>query len=88
MKEKLYDIMSDLNEILKDMDALINATEMHFDGIIELYDTEKSSNVLRVNLSVLRAIRDDSNNLYNKIDQMILDMKYEVQAEHTQILNR
>ena len=75
MKEKLYDVMADLNEILKDMEALIDAMELHFDGIIELYDTEKSSNILRVHLSVLRAIRDDSNDLYNKIDQTILDMK-------------
>ena len=67
--------MADLNEILKDMEALIDAMELHFDGIIELYDTEKSSNILRVHLSVLRAIRDDSNDLYNKIDQTILDMK-------------
>lgn len=75
MKETLYDIMSDLNEILKDMDALVSTTEMHFDGIIELYDSAQATHVLRVHLSVLRSIRDNSNNLYNKIDQMILDMK-------------
>ena len=88
MKEKLYDIMSDFNEILKDLDAVVEVLDAQFNGIIEQYDTETAQSILRVHLSVLKAIQTDSNNLYNKIDKMILDMKYEVKAEHTQTLNK
>ena len=77
MKEKLYNIMEDLNEILKDMDALVDVVGIHFDGIVEGYTSDKARSVLNVQLSVLKAIQKDTENLYNKIDQTILDMKYE-----------
>lgn len=77
MKEKLYDIMSDFNEILKDLDAVVKVLDAQLNGIIEQYDTETTQSFLRVHLSVLKAIQFNSNNLYNKIDQTILDMKYE-----------
>lgn len=77
MKEKLYNIMEDLNEILKDMDALVDVVGIHFDGIVEGYTSDKARSVLNVQLSVLKAIQKDTEDLYNKIDQTILDMKYE-----------
>lgn len=77
MKEKLYNIMEDLNEILKDIDALVDVIGIHFDGIIEGYTSDKARSVLSVQLSVLKAIQKDTEDLYNKIDQTILDMKYE-----------
>ena len=77
MKEKLYNIMEDLIEILKDMDALVDVVGIHFDGIVEGYTSDKARSVLNVQLSVLKAIQKDTENLYNKIDQTILDMKYE-----------
>lgn len=77
MKEKLYNIMEDLNEILKDIDALVDVVGIHFDGIIEGYTSDKARSVLNVQLSVLKAIQKDTEDLYNKIDQTILDMKYE-----------
>ena len=88
MKEKMYDILSDLNEILKDIDAVVKVLEIQFDGVVEIYDSETARSVLRVHLHLLKGIQEDSNKLYNKIDKTILDMKYEVQAEHTQTLNR
>lgn len=33
MKEKLYDIMSDYNEILKDIDAFVNVLEIELRGV-------------------------------------------------------
>lgn len=87
MKEKLYNIMEDLNEILKDIDSLVDVVGIHFDGIVEGYTSDKARSVLNVQLSVLKAIQKDTEDLYNKIDQTILDMKYEVEAEHTQTLN-
>ena len=77
MKEKLYNIMEDLNEILKDMDALVDVVGIHFDGIVEGYTSDKARSVLNVQLSVLKAIQKNTEDLYNKIDQTILDMKYE-----------
>jgi len=77
MKEKLYNIMEDLNEILKDVDALVDVVGIHFDGIVEGYTSDKARSVLNVQLSVLKAIQKDTEDLYNKIDQTILDMKYE-----------
>lgn len=77
MKEKLYNIMEDLNEILKDIDALVDVVGIHFDGIVEGYTSDKARSVLNVQLSVLKAIQKDTENLYNKIDQMVLDIKYE-----------
>ena len=69
--------MEDLNEILKDMDALVDVVGIHFDGIVEGYTSDKARSVLNVQLSVLKAIQKDTEDLYNKIDQTILDMKYE-----------
>lgn len=77
MKEKLYNIMEDLNEILKDIDALVDVIGIHFDGIIEGYTSDKARSVLNVQLSVLKGIQEDTNKLYNKIDETILDMKHE-----------
>lgn len=77
MKEKLYNIMEDLNEILKDIDALVDVVGIHFDGIVENYTSDKARSVLNVQLSVLKAIQKDTEDLYNKIDQTILDMKFE-----------
>lgn len=77
MKEKLYNIMEDLNEILKDIDALVDVVGIHFDGIVEGYTSDKARSVLNVQLSVLKAIQKDTEDLYNKIDKTILDMKYE-----------
>ena len=88
MKEKLYDVLSDLNEIIKDIEAVVKVLEIQFDGVVEVYDSETARSVLRVHLHLLKGIQEDSNKLYNKIDQTILDMKYEVKAEHTQTLNR
>jgi len=69
--------MEDLNEILKDVDALVDVVGIHFDGIVEGYTSDKARSVLNVQLSVLKAIQKDTEDLYNKIDQTILDMKYE-----------
>lgn len=69
--------MEDLNEILKDIDALVDVVGIHFDGIVENYTSDKARSVLNVQLSVLKAIQKDTEDLYNKIDQTILDMKFE-----------
>lgn len=75
MKEKLYDIMSDYNEILKDIDAFVNVLKFELKGAEELNNTENIQDVIRVHLRLLRGIQTDSEELYNKIDETILSIK-------------
>ena len=74
MKEKLYDIMSDYNEILKDIDAFVNVLEFELKGAEEINNTENIQDVIRVHLRLLRGIQTDSEELYNKIDETILSI--------------
>ena len=77
MKEELYDIMSDYNEILKDIDAFVNVLEIEYKGVAEAPATETIKSIINVHIRLLKGIQKDSEELYNKIDQTILDMKYE-----------
>ena len=75
MKEKLYDIMSDYNEILKDIDAFVNVLEIELKGVETTAATENTKDVIRVHLRLLRGIQTDSEELYNKIDELNLSTK-------------
>ena len=75
MKEKLYDIMSDYNEILKDIDAFVNVLEFELKGAETTAATGNIQDVIRVHLRLLRGIQTDSEELYNKIDETILSIK-------------
>lgn len=77
MKERLYDIMCELNDVLKDMDSIIRILEIEFDGVVEVYDTDTTRSVLRVHLRLLRGIQEDCNKIYNRIDETILDIRHE-----------
>ena len=74
MKQKLYDIMSDYNEILKDIDAFVNVLEIELKGAEATASTENIQDVIRVHLRLLRGIQTDSEELYNKIDETILSI--------------
>lgn len=88
MKEKLYDIMDDLNEIIKDIDAIVKVLEIQFDGVVEVYDSETARSVLRVHLHLLKGIQANSEELYNKIDKLNLSIKKDGYIEEfTQTLN-
>ena len=75
MKEKLYDIMSDYNEILKDIDAFVNVLEFELKGAETTSATENTKDIIRVHLRLLRGIQTDSEELYNKIDELNLSIK-------------
>lgn len=77
MKERLYDIMCELNDVLKDIDSIIRILEIEFDGVVEVYDTDTTRSVLRVHLRLLRGIQEDCNKIYNRIDETILDIRHE-----------
>ena len=74
MKEKLYDIMSDYNEILKDIDAFVNVLKFELKGAEATASTENIQDVIRVHLRLLKGIRTNSEELYNKIDETILSI--------------
>ena len=74
MKEKLYDIMSEYNEILKDIDAFVNVLEFELQGAETPASTENTKDVIRVHLRLLRGIQKDSEEFYNKIDETILSI--------------
>ncbi len=77
MKERLYDIMCELNDVLKDIDSIIRILEIEFDGVVEVYDTDTTRSVLRVHLRLLKGIQEDCNKIYNRIDETILDIRHE-----------
>ena len=77
MKERLYDIMSDFNDIINDIDSIEKVLELQFDGIVEVYDSDIARSVLNVHLRLLKGIHEDCKNLYEDIDQMLLDIKHE-----------
>ena len=77
MKERLYDIMCELNDVLKDIDSIIRILEIEFDGVVEVYDTDTTRSVLIVHLRLLKGIQEDCNKIYNRIDETILDIRHE-----------
>ena len=77
MEERLYDIMSDLNEIMKDIDSMIAVSEIEFHGIVEGNYTNVAPSLLSVHIRLLKGIQADTYKLFTKIDETVLDVKYE-----------
>lgn len=77
MKDRLYDIMCEFNDIIKDIDSIIRILEIEFDGVVEVYDTDTARSILRVHLRLLKGVKEDCSKLYNRIDETILDIKHE-----------
>ena len=76
MEERLYDIMSDLNEIMKDIDSMITVSELESHGIIEGNYTNVAPSLLSVHIRLLKGIQADTYKLFTKIDETVLDVKY------------
>ena len=77
MEERLYDIMSDLNEIMKDIDSMITVSELESLGIVEGNYTNVAPSLLSVHIRLLKGIQADTYKLFTKIDETVLDVKYE-----------
>ena len=77
MNARLYDIMSDFNDIINDIDSIEKVLEIQFDGIVEVYDSEIARSILNVHLRLLKRIHEDCKNVYEDIDKMLLDMKHQ-----------
>ena len=76
MINRMYDIMSDLNEIIKDIDSAIVVAEIEFKGINEEIRNEVAESLLNVHIRLLKGIRDDVSKTHTKIDDTMLDVKH------------
>lgn len=76
MINRMYDIMSDLNEIIKDIDSAIVVTEIEYKGINEGIRNEVAECLLNVHIRLLKGIRDDVRKTHTKIDDTMLDIKH------------
>ena len=77
MKEKLYEIMSEFNDIINDIDSMKKVIELQYNGISERSGDEITGCVLQVHLRLLSDIQNDCEELYNRIDRAFLDAKNE-----------
>ncbi|MBQ3558246.1 MAG: hypothetical protein IJA07_01870 [Agathobacter sp.] len=77
MINRMYDIMSDLNEIIKAIDSAIVVAEIEYKGINEENRNDVAESLLNVHIRLLKEIQDDTNKLYNKIDTTIINIKHQ-----------
>ena len=77
MINRMYDIMSDLNEIIKDIDSAIVVAEIEYKGIKEGIHNDVAESLLNVHIRLLKDIQDDTRKLYNKIDTTIINLKHQ-----------
>ena len=76
MINRMYDIMSDLNEIIKDIDSAIVVAEIEYKGIKEGIGNNVAESLLNVHIRLLKDIQDEVSVLYTQIDDTILDIKH------------
>jgi len=77
MINKMYDIMSDLNEIIRDIDSVVTVAEIEFMGINEEIRNDVAKSVLNVHIQLLKNLQNDTRKLYNKIDTTIINIKHQ-----------
>ena len=74
MKNRLYSIMSDMEEITKQIEDMKNILETQ---IYFFYDEKQCAvfkSVLNTQIRLLKAIKEDCCKLYTKVDETILDI--------------
>ena len=76
MINRMYDIMSDLNEIIRDIDSAIVVAEIENQGIKEEIRNDVAESLLNVHIRLLKSMKDDISILYTQIDNTILDIKH------------
>lgn len=77
MINRMYDIMSDLNEIIKDIDSVVTVAEIEFKGLNEEIRNDVPQSLLNVHIRLLKGIQDDTRKLYNKIDTTIINIRHQ-----------
>ena len=76
MINRMYDIMSDLNEIIKDIDSAIAVAEIESKGVKEEIHNDVAESLLNVHIRLLKGIRDEVSKVHTKIEDIILDTKH------------
>lgn len=76
MINRMYDIMSDLNKIIRVIDSAIVVAEIEYKGINEGNRNDVAESLLNVHIRLLKGIRDDVSKTHTKIDDTILDTKH------------
>ena len=76
MINRMYDIMSDLNDIIKDIDSAILVAEIEYKGIKEGIRNDVAESLLNVHIRLLKGMKDEVSILYTQIDDTILDIKH------------
>ena len=69
--------MSDLNEIIRDIDSAIVVAEIENKGIKEGIRNDVAESLLNVHIRLLKDIQNDTRELYNKIDTTIINIKHQ-----------
>lgn len=77
MKDRLYNIMDDLNDVLCDIDSSIKVIEIQFNAGLENCDMETINSILWGQMRLLKNTQTECCQLYGKIDKTILDIKHE-----------
>ena len=75
LKNRLYKIMADFNDVLEGVEDVVNVLKVEIGGIGKEYDIETAKSVLNVHLHLLKRTLNDCTEIYNKIDELLLDMK-------------
>lgn len=76
MINRMYDIMLDLNEIIRDIDSAIVVAEIENKGIKEGIRNDVAESLLNVHIRLLKGMKDDISILYTQLDDTILDIKH------------
>lgn len=74
MKKRLYSIMADVEEITKQLIDMKNVLEIQRDSQCEENQIERIKSLLNVQIRLIECTKQASHDLYNKIDDTVLDV--------------
>lgn len=75
MKNRLYKIMSEFNNVIEGVEDVVNVLKTEISGIGKECDSETAQSILNVHLHLLKRTLNDCTEIYNKIDELLLDMR-------------
>ena len=88
MKNRLYKIMAEFNDVLEDVEDVVNVLKVEINGVGKEYDLETAKSVFNVHLHLLKRTLHDCTEIYNKIDQLLLDMKEDGRGKKSKSLKK
>lgn len=76
MKNRLYEILGDLEEITKQLSDLVNVLEIQSNPAIEEIPMESTKSLIKAQIRLLNVAKTDCESLHVKIDNSILDIAH------------